>query len=173
VNYETNLRLIRHNSQRDSKWPEYSNDLINQIWSEISNDIEFYSMPARSDCIDDRRIHKFKVNQIPVPEFLSKGNCFWYHLPPLYTDAGPRVILEAAACGLPIIADNHSGPKDRVVPEIGWLCDSVSDYIDVISDINKDLTILEKKGKAARKYAKENFIGEKWCDYIVGDIKEK
>lgn len=169
IDYENGIRLIRHNSQRDAKWPEYSNDMIQQIWNEVNEDVEFYSMPARSNCMDDDRIHKFKVNQLPVPEFLSKGNVFWYHLPPNYTDAGPRVILEAAACGLPIIADNHSGPKDRIVPEIGWLCNDVNDYIDVIKEINDNTEILKIKGEAAKKHAKENFVGEKWCDEIIGN----
>ena len=139
-----------------------------KILDEIDPKIRFYYMPAYSKMFDHQNIFKFKVNQIPVPNFLSQGNCFWYSLPEGYEDQGPRVILEAAACGLSIIADNHSGPKDRVISEIGWLCDNQSDYLDVISDINKDLTILEKKGKSARIYAKENFVGEKWCDFIIG-----
>jgi hypothetical protein len=162
------IKLIRHNSQRDAKHPEYTNELISQILDEINDKIQFYYMPARSNTFDHPNVHKFKVNQVPVPEFLSKGNCFWYHLPPGYQDQGPRVIIEAMACGLPCIGDNSYGAKDRITPETGWLCDDVSDYIDVIKEINEDPTILEKKGKAARKRALAEFVPTKWADCIIG-----
>ena len=169
VDYGNGIRLIRHNSQKDTKHPEYTNELINQIWDEINPDIEFFYMPPRSTTFDDDRIHKFRVNEVPVPEFLSKGNLFWYHLPPGYQDQGPRVIIEAMACGLPCIGDNSYGAKDRITPETGWLCEDVSDYIDVIKEINENPSILETKGKAARERALNEFVPTKWADYIIGE----
>lgn len=163
------VKLIRHNSQRDAKHPEYTNELITQILDEINEKIEFFYMPPRSTTFDHPNVHKFKVNQIPVPEFLSQGNLFWYHLPPGYQDQGPRVIIEAMACGLPCIGDNNYGAKDRITPETGWLCEDVSDYIDVIKEINADVSILEKKGKAARERAKSEFVPTKWSDCIIGE----
>ena len=169
VNYDGPLRLIRHNSQRDAKHPEYTNELITQILDEVNDQIQFYYMPARSNTFDHPNIFKFKVNQIPVPQFLSQGNCFWYHLPPGYQDQGPRVIIEAMACGLPCIGDNSYGAKDRITPETGWLCDDVSDYIEVIKEINEDPTILEKKGKAARERAMKEFVPTRWVDCIIDE----
>lgn len=169
IDYKNGLRLIRHNSQRDAKHPEYTNELITQILDEVNSKIQFYYMPARSNTFDHPNIHKFKVNEIPVPEFLSKGNCFWYHLPPGYQDQGPRVIIEAMACGIPCIGDNNYGAKDRITPETGWICNDVSDYIEVLKEINSDISILEKKGKAARERAKNEFVPTKWADNIIGE----
>jgi ADP-heptose:LPS heptosyltransferase len=165
INYSSPLKLIRHNSQRDAKHPDYTNDLITQIL-EIENSIQFFYMPAWSQTFDHDNVHKFRVNEVPVPEFLSKGNCFWYHLPPGYQDQGPRVILEAMACGLPVIADNRYGAMDRVTPETGWLCEDVNDYLDVIEEIKNDITILETKGKAARELAKEEYVASRWHEEI-------
>ena len=165
INYDSPLKLIRHNSQRDAKHPDYTNDLITQIL-EIDSSIQFFYMPAWSQTFDHDNVHKFKVNQVPVPEFLSKGNCFWYHLPPGYQDQGPRVILEAMACGLPVIADNRYGAKDRVTPETGWLCEDVNDYLDVIEEIKQDVSILETKGKAARELAKKEYVASRWHEEI-------
>jgi glycosyltransferase involved in cell wall biosynthesis len=165
IDYSGNFKLIRHNSQRDAKHPDYTNDLINQIL-DINKDIEFFYMPAWSQTFDHDNVHKFKVNELPVPEFLSKGNCFWYHLPPKYQDQGPRVILEAMACGLPVIADNRYGAKDRVTKETGWLCEDVNDYLEVIEEIVSDVDILEKKGKAARELAKKEYVPIRWKEEI-------
>ena len=99
IDYKNGLRLVRHNSQRDAKHHKNSNDLVMKILDEIDPKIRFYYMPAYSKMFDHQNIFKFKVNQIPVPNFLSQGNCFWYSLPEGYEDQGPRVILEAAACG--------------------------------------------------------------------------
>jgi len=165
INYQAPLKLIRHNSQRDAKHPDYTNDLITQILN-IDNAVRFFYMPAWSQTFDHDNVHKFKVNEIPVPEFLAKGNCFWYHLPPGYQDQGPRVILEAMACGLPVIADNRYGAKDRVTPETGWLCEDVNDYLDVIEEIVNNISILEEKGKAARELAKAEYVPTRWWEEI-------
>jgi glycosyltransferase involved in cell wall biosynthesis len=73
------------------------------------------------------------------------------------------------ACGLTCIGDNSYGAKDRITPETGWLCDDVSDYIEVLQEIKSDLSILEKKGKAARERAKAEFVPTKWADCIIGE----
>jgi hypothetical protein len=46
----------------------------------------------------------------------------------------------------------------------------VSDYIEVIKEINDDISIsLEKKGKAARERAKNEFVPTRWADCIIGE----
>ena len=167
VTYKAPLKLIRHSSQKDAKHPDYTNDLITQIL-EIDTAIRFFYMPAWSQTFDHENVHKFRVNEVPVPEFLANGNCFWYHLPPGYQDQGPRVILEAMACGLPVIADNRYGAKDRVTPETGWLCEDVTDYIDVITEIVNDIGILKKKGEAARELARAEYVASRWHEVIKG-----
>ena len=52
-----NLKLIRHNSQKDAKHPEYTNELISQILDEIDTSIEFFYMPAMSRTFDHPNVH--------------------------------------------------------------------------------------------------------------------
>lgn len=166
--YSMPLKLIRHNSQGDTKHRPETNKMIEEVLSLDSN-IQFHYMPARSDTMDHPNVIKYRKNEPPVWEFLKNGNCFWYPLPVGYTDGGPKVVMEAQASGLACIVDNHSGPKDRVNEETGWVCDTWEDYIKAIKQILEDPTLLEKKGKAAREWARREYSSERWIEEILGD----
>lgn len=166
IDYSFPLKLIRHNSQGDAKHHPDTNKMIEEILS-LDNTIQFHFMPARSDCMNHPNVFKYPKNTPPVPEFLTKGNCFWYRLPDRYTEGGPKVIMEAMASGLPVICDNHSGPADRVTSETGWLCNTWNDYIEAIKEILNDPSIIVKKGKEARLRAHSHFSKQIWIDEIL------
>jgi ADP-heptose:LPS heptosyltransferase len=165
-NYTFPLKLIRHNSQGDNKHHPDTNLMIRDVLR-VDSSIEFHYMPAKSDCIELPQVYKYPKNKPPVWHFLRHGNCFWYRLPDGYTEGGPKVIMEAMASGLPVIADNHSGPKDRVTEETGWLCDTWDDYVEVITYIVNNPNVLMEKGLAAKEYAKKYFISEHWIEEIL------
>jgi ADP-heptose:LPS heptosyltransferase len=166
VKYNQTLHLVRHSSQGDSKHPTDTAELINSI-HEFNPNVVFSFMPAPS-FLDNgvKKVHRLKVNEIPVVDFLKRGSCFWYRLPENYSDQGPRTIVEAMAIGLPVIADNRWGAKDRVTPETGWLCDSTEDYINIIKGLNHK--VLAEKGLAAKEYASLNFDPQNWIRTIIG-----
>ena len=166
VNYSFPLRLIRHSSQGDSKYPENMNEMVRAILR-VDSSIEFHFMPSYSKLMDHPQIYKYQKNKPPVWHFLRNGNCFWYALPPGYTEGGPKVVMEAMASGIPVICDNHSGMKDRVNEETGWLCDKWEDYIEVIKYILNNPNCIMEKGIAAREYAKNYFIAENWVKEII------
>jgi hypothetical protein len=41
--------------------------------------------------------------------------------------------------------------KDRITPETGWLCDDVSDYIEVLKRFNLTCEFLKRKVKQQEK----------------------
>ena len=165
-NYNFPLKLIRHNSQGDNKHHLDTNTMIRDILR-LDSSIEFHYMPAYSQCMDHPQVYKYPKNNPPVHHFLKNGNCFWYRLPDNYTEGGPKVIMEAMASGLAVIADNHSGPKDRVTEETGWLCDTWDDYVEVIKYIINNPNVIMEKGINAKEYAKKYFIAEHWIDEIL------
>jgi glycosyltransferase involved in cell wall biosynthesis len=74
--------------------------------------------------------------------------------------------MEAMAAGLPVVADNRGGAKDRVTDETGWLCDSVDEHVEVFR--NMEGRTLNIKGQAAKKRAQTEFDPDKWIGAILG-----
>jgi hypothetical protein len=168
TDYTFPLKLIRHNSQGDAKHHPDTNKMIREILA-LDATIQFHFMPARSDCMDHPNVFKYKKNVPPVNEFLRNGNCMIYRLPENYSEGGPKVCMESMSSGLSVICDNHSGMKDRVTQETGWLCNNWNDYIEAIKEILNNPEVLATKGKAARMRAFESFGKEVWIDEILGD----
>jgi hypothetical protein len=161
--YNDKVIIVRHNSQGDTKFSKDCSIEINAILERP--DLEINMMPGPTFVAPNQRFKKFPKNAPSVPVFLGLGNLFWYSLPEGYMDMGPRVILEAMASGLPVIADNWGGAPDRVTPECGWICNSKKEQIDIIKNVT--IEELKVKGQAARKRAQEEFITERWIKEIV------
>lgn len=173
-NYNTNLRVVRHNSQGDTKFASGDDEagkqrVKNEIESILQREsAEIYMLPGPSFVPETDRFKKAKrtASAEEIAAFLSKGNVFWYSLPPGYMDMGPRVILEAMAAGLPIVADRWGGAVDRVTPDTGWLCESKEEMIRVLTTVTAEE--LKAKGEAARERARKEFVPERWLELILG-----
>ena len=165
--YGGNLSLVRHNSQGDTKYPKNFNEMVRKVLEELPG-AEIHLMPAPT-FLDDfgDRVKTYQRNVPAVQEFLMNGNCFWYALPEGYHDQGPKVIMEAQASGLPVIADNHSGAKDRVVDETGYLCDTFDDHIAAMRALNGERIRLQM-GSLARAHAHATYSPQRWIEEIVG-----
>jgi len=169
VDYSNPLRIVRHSSQGDVKFPKNFNEEMKRM-VKGREDAEFYFMPGPSFLdvlINMGKIQKVgkTANPAEVASFLARGNLFWYSLPPGYMDMGPRVILEAMACGLPILADNWGGATDRVTPECGWLCNTKEEQSEIIKGLTEKE--LREKGEASRQRAREEFAPENWIKEIL------
>jgi len=168
-NYKECIKLIRHSSQGDAKYPKSIDAMVKKIL-ETREDLNIRLMPAPTFLkYEDKRLIRHGKNQPAIEEYLELGNVFWYTLPDGYEEGGPRVILEAMAAGLPVICDNHSGMIDRVNDETGWKCNDFTEQINVIKSLTSE--IIEKKGKAAKDYAKEHFRKELWIEFILGEFE--
>jgi ADP-heptose:LPS heptosyltransferase len=158
--YDGQLRIVRLSSQGDCKFPA---DLL-EIMAATQAHYRFMPGPSWLKTEDRIQREEYSNNPKAVADFLSTGSCFWYLLPAGYTDQGPRVIVEAMTAGLPVIAENRDGPKDRVTEETGWLIDSHDEVVGVIAGLTPD--ILKTKGHNARRRAKKHFQKEFWFEKI-------
>lgn len=164
--FDNGVRIVRHSSQGDTKFSKSYGDEVNSILSS-RKDVNISLMPKPSFVeASDRLINVPKTaNTKAIAKFLASGNLFVYSLPEGYMDAGPRTVLEAMSVGLPIIADNWGGAKDRVTPETGWLCNSKKEMIDIIKNVTMEE--LKTKGRAAKQRAIDEFIPANWLKEIL------
>jgi ADP-heptose:LPS heptosyltransferase len=164
VNYNRTFHLVRHSSQGDAKHPADTADMIRKI-RELRPRAEFSFMPGPTFMGPIPKVYCYEKNEMKVEDFLFGGTCFWYRLPEGYSDQGPRTIIEAMAVGLPVMADNRWGAKDRVTPETGWLCDNEEDYLSAAIEAN--VNTLAHKGQAAKERARDKFNPHNWIRTII------
>ncbi len=165
-NFEDMIRIVRHNSQGDSKFSKNFGDELANV-HDSREDLTISMMPGPSFIQPGNRFKKVGKTADPkaIASFLASGNLFWYSLPEGYMDMGPRVIIEAMAVGLPILADNWGGAVDRVTPECGWLCNEKSEFVNIVKNITLDE--LKQKGAASKQRAIDEFRAENWIKEIV------
>jgi len=158
------LHIVRVGSQSSQKFPENIRQIVEQIKA-VHPAASFTFMGGHPMLNDLDYVTQYDEYSKPVLDILRKGTVFWYILPDNYLDNGPRVILEAMAAGLPVVADNRGGAANRVTPETGWLCNTQEEHIEVFRQITG--VELAKKGKAARERALTQFDPERWITEIV------
>lgn len=85
-------------------------------------------------------------------------------LPSYYPEGIPKVLLEAAACGVPIITSDHPGCRDAIIPNrTGLLVKPKDSYqlAETIFHLINDRKRLEEFGREGRKMAEERFDANK------------
>ena len=94
-----------------------------------------------------------KVAHEDVPALLASADVFFF---PSRTDTFGNVVLEAQACGLPVIVTNEGGPREAVRHgETGLICGSQGPFTLAValSWLLRERTRRVHMGAAARRYA--------------------
>ena len=101
-------------------------------------------------------------NRSDLSELLSRATIFV--LPSYYQEGIPKVLIEASACGIPIITTDHPGCRDAVIEgKTGLLVEARNNEV-IVTALNKLLDNHEysaEMGRQAHQYAKEKFDEKK------------
>jgi glycosyltransferase involved in cell wall biosynthesis len=94
-----------------------------------------------------------KVRHDHVPALLASADLFWF---PSRTDTFGNVVLEAQACGLPVIVTDEGGPREAVRHgETGLVCGASGPFTLALalSWLLREPARRAQMGAAARRYA--------------------
>ncbi|WP_406313517.1 glycosyltransferase family 4 protein [Streptosporangium sp. NBC_01639] len=119
--------------------------------------------PTRSelrDLIFDLHIEQHVELRGPVPQtevvsVLQQAHAVAH---PAWSEGQPRAVLEAMACGLPVLCSDISAHREIVRPHVGRLlaAASVHDWAEAISTLLTDPERARQMGRDARRYVSEH-----------------
>ena len=81
-------------------------------------------------------------------------------LPSYYGEGLPKILIEAAACGKPVITSDHQGCRDAIIPDKTGILVPIKNSKALTKAVNKLLNspeLCEEMGKAGRKLAISKF----------------
>lgn len=98
-----------------------------------------------------------------LPAFLQASDI--YVQPSLY-EGHPKTILEAMACGKPVIAGNSPGIRELILHrENGYLCGTSADEIrSAVREVLSDFDLRTRMGEKARRFAETYFSLDRVVD---------
>ncbi len=121
--------------------------------------------PANPSSIKKFQINEWRKNksiiylkhQKNIAKFIRKSTIV---VLPSYREGFPKILMEAAACGRPVITTNVPGCKDAIINKVTGILVPAKNYIllsSAIKNLSDDKNKLNKMGKAGRKNAIKNF----------------
>lgn len=114
---------------------------------------------------------KFGLNNVhihghvPLKELVSSMQEADVFLFPSIYEGFPKVTLEAAATGLPVIVFNNYRPESVIDRETGFIVGNVREMMEKLETLIVDDALRRKMGAKAREYAKKfdwNVLVKKW-----------
>lgn len=105
----------------------------------------------------DGRIHWLgRLNNDELPNIMNQSRVFVLCS---FIEGQPRALIEAMACGMPIIGSNVRGTRNTVEHKVtGYLCDTDADSVAAaIRTVLSNSELMRKMGANARKHAVEHF----------------
>ena len=114
------------------------------------------------DCISKQELYSFIKKGIveylgelkDIRDLLSKSKIVV--LPSFYGEGLPKILIEAAACGVPVITTDHPGCRDAIIPNKTGILVPIKDTNSLIIGIKKLMefpSIYAKMSEEARAFA--------------------
>lgn len=158
INRDKNaLAIIRCLSHLSSQFPDIKLDIIGPIEDyQYIDEIKGYSTDKRLD--QYWKVHGF-VPKADLSAFYQRSHLFVF---PSTSEAFGRVIIEAFASGLPVVALKDSGGPDELIEhEKDGLLIRIEDLCDALEFILQDKNELERMGLHVREKATLYYSYEK------------
>jgi glycosyltransferase involved in cell wall biosynthesis len=147
------------------------------IYKHHFRDLELYRRLVEHDCsvsvvggtcLGKDSHHFYRIDLAPsipyiqLPQFMRGLDVFFYRTGMVLKEAVGRVVLEAMACGLPVVCDYFGGYVELVEHGVnGMLFESDEEALQILLQLKSDPLLRSKLGLAARLYV-EQLMAKRW-----------
>jgi glycosyltransferase involved in cell wall biosynthesis len=145
--------LCRHSRDAPEKFAPNVPALLDAIGG--SHDIVFRMLGARKmgGAANDRRIHAFAEGEVDVAEFLRVGDLWVYSHAPHWRETACIAMLEAMACGLPVLVNNTGGMREYLPHgRGGFACTDLDEYCEYARLLLDCAAVRREMAEAARQH---------------------
>jgi len=102
----------------------------------------------------------------PAADFLRSLDCFIYRTLPGWFETFGRVVLEAMACGLPVVCERNGGYVECIQHgKNGFLFDTQEEAWESLQRLSKDAELRAEIGREARKTTEEIYHSKHQARY--------
>lgn len=111
---------------------------------------------ARYSDLGDRLRWEGAIPHVQLPKHLNSGSIF---VLPSHYEGHPKTLIEAMACGLPVLGGDSPGINNLIVHgENGYLCETSPDSIrSAVENLSGDVELRRRLGEGARQLALKQF----------------
>jgi glycosyltransferase involved in cell wall biosynthesis len=107
---------------------------------------------------DREPIEVLDTGQIPAPGFLQSLDAFIYRTASDWSEPSGRVVVEAMACGLPVVVGRNGGYRELIEHGMnGFLFDTHVEAIAYLEALRADPALARRIGRAARTTVVDRF----------------
>jgi glycosyltransferase involved in cell wall biosynthesis len=93
-----------------------------------------------------------------VPAFLRSLDCFVYRTSSQWYEAFGRIVVEAMACGVPVVCERDSGAAEYIEHgETGFLVETDQEAIDAVLMLRADPALRTRIASAARRAVEQRY----------------
>jgi glycosyltransferase involved in cell wall biosynthesis len=116
-------------------------------------------------------VWRSNVPNAKLPQYLNQARLF---ILPSHYEGHPKALIEAMACGLPVIGANSPGIREIIQHKVnGWLCGTEVDSIrTAIKKLLAQPQLQDQLGSNAREFAVENFALTKVVEMELALLNE-
>jgi len=98
------------------------------------------------------------LSPLDLPQFLRGLDCFVYRTSAEWPEAYGRVVVEAMACGVPVVVARNAGVAQHIRDGVnGFLADTNEESMDILMKLRDDEALRRRIGEAARRSMEERY----------------